>query len=511
MDDEDEAEQAALRREYVFHLTKALNKLKTSLTEHKLDIGKSVFLSLIRNIFLALKIPFAGEPLRGLQIMELKETRALDFENLVLLSANEGRLPRESAQPSFIPYNLKRAYGMPYTERNEAISAYYFYRLLQRARKVRLLYSSKTDVIRTGEMSRYLYQLKFESGLAIKEYSVNYDVNFKGKNAVEIPKDKPTMEKLALYATPDSGVGLSPGSLSAYIACPLKFYFAGIMRIKTTGTVNEELPANLLGNIVHKLMERLYEPMIDRQVSSAEIQALIENEKLLDCMTNKALAEEFYKTDSLPPDFAENGNILIARYVIGRYIRGILKYDAENPHFTPKCLEKKIRTIYPLRTKAGLLELNLGGIIDRLDSSEIGGRRRLRVVDYKTGAGRGTNRMKFGGVRSLFSKNPDERNSEVFQTFMYCAMLYMHEEETAPVPALYFVRDCYSPQFSCEIKDTAKNEIVNDFADYAVEFRERLDACLSELFDPDLPFVQTEYEKTCTYCPFAKICARDTN
>ena len=511
IDDKGETEQAALRKEYIFHISKALNKLKTSMAEHKLDIGKPVFLSLIRNIFLGLKIPFAGEPIRGMQIMELKETRALDFENLVLLSANEGRLPRESAHPSFIPYNLKRAYGMPYAERNEAVSAYYFYRLLQRARKVRLLYSSKTDGIRTGEMSRYLYQLKFESGLAIKEYSVNYDINFKEKSAVEIPKDKRTMEKLALYATPDSGASLSPSSLSAYIACPLKFYFDRIMRIKTTGTVNEELPANLLGNIVHKLMERLYEPMIDRRVSADEIRALIEDEKLLDGMTDKALAEEFYKTDSLPPDFAENGNMLIARYVIGRYLRGILKYDAENPNFTPKCLEKKIRTIYPLRTNYGLLELNVGGIIDRLDSSEIAGDRRLRVVDYKTGAGRGTNRMKFGGVRSLFSKNPDERNSEVFQTFLYCAMLCMNKEETKPIPALYFVRDCYSPQFSCEIKDTAKNEIVYDFGDYAAEFRERLDACLSELFDPDLPFVQTEYEKTCTYCPFAKICGRDTN
>ena len=347
MPESDSNRDTALLREYVFNITKALNKLKTSLAEHKLDIGKQVFASLIRDLFRSMKIPFTGEPVRGLQIMELKETRALDFENVVILSANEGRLPAESEHPSFVPYNLRRAYEMPYIERNEAISAYYFYRLMQGARKVRLLYSSKSNQTRTGEMSRYLYQLKFESGLDIKERSITYDINFKEKTSITIPKDQSTIEKLARYTDPNSGASLSPSALSAYIACPLKFYFAKIMRIEIPETVSEELPANLLGSIVHKVMEQLYKPIINRQISTEEIRAMLTDDKQLDKLADKALAEEFYRTETLPDNFAENGNMLIARYVIGRYIRGILKCDAASPNFVIKGLENKIRAKYP--------------------------------------------------------------------------------------------------------------------------------------------------------------------
>ncbi|MDR2563279.1 MAG: PD-(D/E)XK nuclease family protein [Prevotellaceae bacterium] len=510
MPDSETNRNTALLREYVFHTTKALNKLKTSIAEHNLDIGKPVFASLICDLFRSLKIPFTGEPVRGLQIMELKETRALDFENLVILSANEGRLPAESDHPSFVPYNLRRAYEMPYIERNEAISAYYFYRLMQGASKVRLLYSSKTDQNRTGEMSRYLYQLKFESGIDIKEYHVTYDVNLKEKSEIKIPKDEAIMQQLARYADPLSDASLSPSSLSAYIACPLKFYFNKILRIKIPETLSEELPANLLGNIVHKVMEQLYKPMINRQIVSEEIQNLLKNGKLLDELADKALAEEFYKTEKLPENFDENGNMLIAQYVIGRYIRGILKYDAKNPHFVPKNLEGKVRAAYKINTDGNLRTLNIEGIIDRLDMIEIDGKPALRVVDYKTGAGRGKDkRMRFAGVESLFSENPAERNSEVFQAFLYCAILHEIEPETEIIPALYFVRDCYSPQFTCKIFDAVNKSTVNNFGCYAKEFREQLDDCISEIFDPNIPFIQTEYQENCTYCPFAKICEKE--
>ncbi|MDR0714014.1 MAG: PD-(D/E)XK nuclease family protein, partial [Bacteroidales bacterium] len=152
-------EQVSLRKEYIYYMTKSLNKLKKSIEDINLEIGKPVFLSLIHDIFRGLKIPFMGEPVKGLQIMNIQETRALDFDNLILLSVNEGRLPHETNKPSYIPYNLRKGYGLPCRDDLEAISAYNFYRLIQRAKNVRLLYSSKNDEYRTGEMSRYLYQL----------------------------------------------------------------------------------------------------------------------------------------------------------------------------------------------------------------------------------------------------------------------------------------------------------------------------------------------------------------
>jgi hypothetical protein len=504
-----EDEQIALRKEYIYYMSKSLNKLKKSIADINLEIGKSVFLSLIRDIFRGLKIPFTGEPVKGLQIMNIQETRALDFDNLILLSVNEGRLPHEANKPSYIPYNLRKGYGLPCRDDLEAIAAYNFYRLIQRAKNARLLYSSKTDEYRTGEMSRYLYQLKFETGLTIKEYPVTFGVSFGQNSSIAVEKGETVVQALMKYTGENPQKTLSPSALSSYISCPLKFYFSKILKLESDESIVEELPLNMLGNIIHKVMEELYSPLTNMEVTEQDMESICRDTKRIDALIDKYFALEFYKRDSLPLDFNENGKLLITRDVIRKYVRGILKYDKDNPGFTPVALEERVTVAIDV----GNLIVGLGGIIDRLD-------RRgniVRIVDYKTGAGRSANkRMKFNAVESLFSPNPDVVNKEAFQTFMYSYMYCKSRNYTGcVVPTLYFVRDCYAPNFSCflideSMKDAGDNaKTVMDFSPYNNDFEDCLTQHLQSLFDVNIPFTQTEYPRTCKSCSFNKICKTD--
>jgi hypothetical protein len=497
-------EQISLRKEYIYYMTKSLNRLKKSIEEINLEVGKSVFLSLIRDIFRNIKIPFTGEPVKGLQIMNIQETRALDFDNLILLSVNEGRLPHEANKPSYIPYNLRKGYGLPCREDLEAISAYNFYRLIQRAKNVRLLYSSKTDEYRTGEMSRYLYQLKFETNLNISEYPITFNLSFGDAKRIKIEKDDTVKQVLMQYAGDSPQKTLSPSALSSYISCPLKFYFSKILKLESDESVVEELQLNQLGNIIHHVMEQLYLPLINKKTTEEDIEAICRDTQRIESLIDNRFALEFYKKDSLPADFNENGKLLITRDVIRKYVNGILKYDRNNPGFTPLGLEKKIR----MNISVGNLTVGLGGIIDRIDKTN----NILRIVDYKTGSGRGADkRMKFNSIDSLFDSNPDVLNKEAFQTFMY-ALMYQKTNRPAEkiVPALYFVKDCYSPYFTYFLTDESSDEKeVTDFNVYSRAFEECLARNLQGLFDFNVPFTQTEHSRTCRSCSFNKICKSD--
>jgi hypothetical protein len=502
-------EQISLRKEYIYYISKSLNKLKKSISEINLEIGKSVFLNLIRDIFRGLKIPFMGEPVKGLQIMNIQETRALDFENLILLSVNEGRLPHEVSKLSYIPYNLRKGYGLPCPEHLEAIAAYNFYRLIQRAKNIRLLYSSKTDENRTGEMSRYLYQLKFETTLNIKEYPVTFNISFGKNERITVEKDETVRQHLMEYTGDNPRKTLSPSALSSYIICPLKFYFSKIVKLEADESVVEELPLNLLGNIIHKVMEKLYLPMKNKTVTTEDMDLVCRNTALINSLIDKYFAKEFYKMEILPNNFNENGKLLITRDVIRKYIKGILKYDSKNPKFTPLGFEEKVG----INITVDNLNIGLSGIIDRIDKQE----KNIRIVDYKTGAGRGHDkRMKFNGIDSLFDSNPEKLNKEAFQTFMYSLMYHENKKTSETItPALYFVHDCYSPHFDYHLIDDSKyipgvdndeNKKVTDFSLYKSEFKESLARKLRELFDFTIPFKQTEFSKSCGSCSFNMIC-----
>ena len=494
-------DERLLRREYIFFINKSLIQLKNAIAETGIETGRQVFFNLVRNIFRNMKIPFSGMPLQGLQVMSIHETRALDFENIVLLSANEGQLPAETGKLSYLPYNLRKAYGLPCFEHFEANAAYNFYRLIQRAKNIRLLYSNSAGQTGTGEMSRYLYQLKFESGFPIREYPVTFNINSIETQSITIHKDEETMKALMDYTSENPKKTLSPSAISSYIACPVKFYLEKIVHLKQDETVDEELPQNITGNIIHRVMETLYTPLKNRQASSEKINEITDNRALIDSLIDQSFAREFYRQPELPPDFYKNGKLLLVRDVTGKYIRGILNYDLRRAGFVPLDFESKVNA----SISTGSFDVRLSGIIDRIDRTD----KEILIIDYKTGGGGRTSdrRMKFDGIASLFDSDPDRRNKEVFQTFLYA---YMYTKSLNPdlriVPAIYFVRDCYSPAFSHQIHDVASKKKVDDFGEYILEFETCLTDCLHDIFDPSKPFEQTEHKKTCQICQFYDIC-----
>ncbi|MDR0560299.1 MAG: PD-(D/E)XK nuclease family protein [Prevotellaceae bacterium] len=495
--DDDEA----LRREYALCIIKTLNKLQNSIDSAGFEIGKPVFMSLLRSVFREIKIPFTGEPVKGLQIMSLHETRALDFDNVIMLSVSEGRLPSVQPQLSYIPYNLRKGFGLPCFEQSEAISAYNFYRLVQRAKKLRLICPSKSNAHGTGEMSRYLYQLKFESGLEIKEYPVILDLEFNSRFEISVAKDDNVMRELEKYTGDNPSKSLSPSALTSYISCPLKFYFEKIQKLGADEIVEEDIPSNIFGNIIHRTMETLYTPMINSVADAEKIDRIIADREAVNTVIDKWFAHEFYRRESLPDDFAENGKLLVARDVIQKYVRGILQYDRSRAGFKPLGFEEKVATSIEFNS----LKVSLHGYIDRIDDDGAS----IRIIDYKTGSGRGSEkRMKFKGAESLFDSAPDARNKEAFQVFMYSLM---YAEQNSPLkktltPAIYFVRDCHSKSFSPLLTDELSKSVVTDFAEYMSDFKALLVECLRELFNREIPFTRTEHRKTCKMCQYASIC-----
>ncbi|MDR2423313.1 MAG: PD-(D/E)XK nuclease family protein [Prevotellaceae bacterium] len=494
-------DERLLRREYIFFINKSLIQLKNAIAETGVETGRQVFFNLVRNIFRSMKIPFSGMPLEGLQVMSMHETRALDFDNIVLLSANEGRLPAATGRLSYIPYNLRKAYGLPCFEHFEANAAYNFYRLIQRAKNIRLLYSTVAEQTGTGEMSRYLYQLKFESGFAVSEYPVTFNINSVETRSITIPKDEETMKALMHYTSQNPQKTLSPSAINSYISCPVKFYLEKIARLKQDETVNEDLPQNIIGNIIHKVMETLYNPLKNRRASIEKLGGIKNGRAQIDALIDRFFALEFYKKQELPAEFHNNGKMLLVRDVTRKYIDGILNCDCRRAGFVPLDFESRVSA----SIVAGSFNIRLEGIIDRIDQCD----NEILIIDYKTGGGGRTSdrRMKFNGVASLFDSDPDRRNKEVFQTFLYA---YMYTKSLKPdstiVPAIYFVRDCYSPSFTHIITDAESKQKVADFDNYIAEFEDALATCLRDIFDPSKPFTQTEHKKNCQICQFYDIC-----
>lgn len=493
-------DDASLRREFIYYYITAVRRLKKAIGEDSLAIGLPVFLSLLHISLRKIRIPFTGEPLSGVQAMGILETRALDFENVIILSFNEGAFPAPISSVSFIPYNLRRGFGLPTVEDHEAIYAYYFYRFIQRAKNVRLVYSTKADGGDTGEPSRYLYQLKMESGHDVKEYTTSYSVTIDRKESITVEKTTELLDKLAARVA----AGLSPSAINTYITCPLQFYYKYLLNIKENEEVEEDITMVLFGNILHHSMERIYKPYINKTLDKATIQSISKNSESIKEAVNLSFAEVYYYDSKLPDDFEQNGRLSIIRDVIVRYVQGILLYDLAKTPFVLRMLEDEMDLPHCFSVNGVEKEVKLKGILDRVD--EVDGN--IHIVDYKTGK----NKREFKGVAALFSASSDEQNSAVFQTFLYALMFEKKNGKDKPViPTLYFIRDMYG-DYSAKVverKSRIVQQEVSDFSFYREEFAQKLDQTLSSLFDTNQPFVQTDDERICaTRCPFKLICNR---
>lgn len=488
------------RTEYLSVLAEQITRLRNVLETCGIDLTATIYASLLRRHLQTVRIPFEGEPLEGLQIMGILETRNLDFENVVILSMDDDNFPgSHTVQSSFIPYSLCAAYGLPTPEHHEGVYAYYFYRLIQRASNVWMLYCSQADEKSTGEPSRYIRQLDYESPFDVQKTEVGVDVNLPADESVEVRKSGEAARRLFRFLDMENPVPLSPTAFSRYVACPLRFYFHSVARLAVRDEVADEVDAPLFGTILHGAMQRLYAPLVGLSHPGEALRALMRADKTEEAVVAAVNAHYLHDDSATPADYT--GNLLLVERIVTRYIRnGVLPYDALHDGFTLHGVERRVAYPFAFDPADTARRVLFAGTADRIDLLDDG---TLRVVDYKTGAPD----AEFDGIDALFSPEACRRRANVLQTFLYAMMLRRSEGKDVE-PALYYVRAMHRTGYKPLLTDKSLKVTGARYEFYSEAFEGELRAKLTELFDPTIPFRQCDDRETCRLCDYRTICRR---
>lgn len=493
-----------LYQESLFKSYTLVSRIATLIEKNNLSIRSETFRRLLDRLLTSANIPFHGEPAVGMQVMGVLETRNLDFRNLLMLSVNEGQLPKTSGDASFIPYNLRKAFGMTTIEHKNAVYAYYFYRLIQRAESVTLLYNTSSEGLNRGEMSRFMLQYLVESNQKISHQYLESGQMPRSEQKITVCKNEAVMQILYNTFNTEKHADrfFSPSALNTYLDCRLKFYFRYIKGLKARDEVSAEIDSALFGTIFHKAAELIYKDLSKngKTIDKEKILTLLKNDIQLQNYVDTAFKKEFFHIS--PTEVAPyNGTQLIHAKVIGLYLRQLLRNDLNYAPFDMVSMEKKVSELIELPTQNGILKLQIGGTIDRMDTKD----GVLRIVDYKTGG----NPKVPENIEQLFIRS-DDRPGYIFQTFLYAAIMCKQQTMKVAPSLLYIHRaasDSYSPVIEMGTPRQPKTAIT-DFSVHEKEFRERLMTLLHEIYNPEEPFNQTDERKKCEYCEFRQICGR---
>lgn len=491
-------EVLGLEREYLFQFYQIFERLKEILSMQSELVEIGTFIKLFRQVTRSVKIPFRGEPLEGLQIMGVLETRNLDFKHVILLSMNEGNLPADSKGGSFLPYNIRKAFGLPTFEQQDAIYSYLFYRLIQRAETIRMYYNTSSQFGLKGEVSRYIRQLRQESGLEIHEKVLANKAELSEAKPIEIEKDERIQKILSGYL--DGGRSrFSPSALNTYLDCKLRFYFRYVAKLYAPDEVSEEMDAAMFGNILHKAMETLYENLTDKRkpaiVEPADfftLRSSVEGAILL-------AFRDYYHLAKNRKLILEGRNLVMFE-VMKDFIGKVLDHDEKYAPFEIIALEGGSQQGYKLdyQLEDGR-RVGLKGIIDRIDRKN----GKVRVIDYKSGK----DDRNIGSRDAFFDRESYKRNKAAMQTFYY-AMLYINKHGDAePIkPGIFNMRELFQEDFDESLIENG--EPLEDIRPYMEEFKTQLGVLLEEIFNPADPFTQTEDEDKCRWCDYNGICRR---
>lgn len=505
-----------LAAESVFSAYTLVSRLHELTQAGLLAVQPETLMRLLLQLIADRAIPFHGEPAEGVQVMGMLETRNLDFRHVLLLSASEGNLPRNERQPSFIPYNLREAYGLTTVEQRTSLSAYYFYRLLQRAEHVTVVYNATADGQHSGEPSRFVNQILLDASptlhLPIRRMTLVAPNKPSAPRALTVQKNTDMVQQLRARGL------LSPSALNIYIDCPLHFYYQYIEELRAADDMDEEVGSDVFGTIFHDVMEQIYSRIfpLGQPIAAEQLLALAANDKQLAALVDQHFATDYFHADPSHTTLLHyNGDQRLKREVIIRLVRTQLRYDA---------------TICPLTILATEYPCH-GSRIDRIDRATVEGREQLRVVDYKTST---TPQSPPAEMDRLFDTNQDNRAYHVFQIFYYSLLL---TDENVPqetpaegkgeakeacdaLPTIDFHTEQLAPALmypACAFKDgkattpllKMDHQPITDFRNHvSEEFRRRVHRLLEEIYDPSRPFVQTPNTQHCTYCPFIDICRR---
>lgn len=502
-----------LYRESLFKTYTLVNRFHTLIESKELNVQAGTFQRLLTRVMSSSSIPFHGEPAIGMQVMGVLETRNLDFRHLIMLSVNEGQLPKAGGDSSFIPYNLRKAFGMTTIDHKIAVYAYYFYRLMQRAEKVTLVYNTATDGINRGELSRFMLQFLIEWGYPVLRKQLEAAQSPQDSTPIIIEKTPDIMERMkSVFDIRNNPKALiSPSALNCYLDCPLKFYYKYVALLSAPDEVTADIDSAKFGSIFHYAAEHIYKDLTahGKLISKENLETLLKDEVRLQTYVDNGFKELFF---NLPPNEQPeyNGIQLINSAVIVKYIQQLLRNDLRYAPFTFVGSEQRIfeniEICTSICTSTGDIQSRIGGIIDRIDSKG----ESLRIVDYKTGGDADTP----ANVQSLFI--PDKKRSNyVFQTFLYasivCKKLREKNDSRLVAPALLYIHRAASEKYSPVIQmgePRKPKEPVDNFAQHEGDFRENLKTLLEDIFNPDISFTQTEIEDKCAYCDFRALCKK---
>ncbi len=495
-------ENDPIQRSYLFQAFKQLTRIQDVFSKNAPgNVRGDFYLKLFRQLFREIKLPFEGEPLEGLQIMGVLESRNLDFKRVIICDVNEGSFPPGGGINSMIPFNLRRAFRLPVQEQNDAIYAYTFYRLLHQAEEVHLIFTTASDQGKAGEMSRFIQQMQVEIGIPAPS-AVLVPVDLTPGKSITIEKNSEILRSLKRYIftnpDPDEQISFSASALNSYLDCRLKFYFRYLAGLKEKEEVVTEIDPSTFGSLLHKAIELLYKPRDGQEFREIDSHTIERLKDLIPKAVDDAIVD-FYQAESIEK-LTLSGQLQIARAIMVKYMKAILKYDQINGDFKVLNLERKYLAGIPVNTTEGLQTIAIGGYIDRVDEKD----GVIRLIDYKTGK----DEKKVISIESFFDRDNKKRNKAAMQTMLY-AKLFQSENPAIrkPLkPGIFNIKEIYDPNFNPFL--ILDKEEIQDYREFAETFENGLSELIGEIFDPNKPFDQTEDLEKCTYCPYREICGR---
>lgn len=501
-------ERFGLEKEFLYHFQQLLSRLDEIIgSQQSAAIDLKTFGALFKKTTRSVKIPFSGEPVEGLQIMGVLETRNLDFSHVLMLNMNEGVFPASQRTGSFIPYSIRKAFDLPTFEVQDAIYAYLFYRLFHASQQLSFYYNMYADFGMSGEVSRFIRQLEQESNLLIERKKLSNSIQVQENEPISIVKSERVLSRLMIYTDTVSQreqKRLSASAINTYLNCKLQFYFRYVLRIFSSDELSDELDKRNFGNVLHATLEYLYRDAIagkeDKRIDGNDFFRL---QNSVEGAIEKAFRKHFGMGDKRKFELKDRN--LVMADVIRKFADQILKMDEKYAPFSIVSMEKDDRyehllTIHP---DGRTIRVRLGADIDRVDQKN----GVVRVIDYKTGK----DEREINEVSSVFDVSSPQakkkRNKAGFQTLLY-AWLYAASrgEEHAIVPGLMNMQELFHPKFDYRL--TMGGKSMTDARPFLTEFESHLSALLSEIFSEEQVFDQTEDVGMCKYCDFKGICGR---